>query len=189
MLHQILNASILIWSKYSIIHWFTNSYICKIKCCLIKVYKWFKELSRKQRERRWIGNFLLLQQIRGYNRLAQIHLRSYSGIKLLGLSPYYWKWISRGGYGQVYFEKVPQVISVVKMGLRITIVDNLISALALITIYMLRMPKLTPDLFSELQTNIVNPLAKPCWIQELKSMNFFLSPLLPPQSKLLSSLP
>ena len=98
-------------------------------------------------------------------------------------------WVPRGRYGQVYFEKVPQVISVVKMGLGITTVDNPISALALINNYMLRTPKLTPDLFSELQTNTVNPLAKPCAIQELKSMNFFPSSLIPPRFKLLASPP
>lgn len=70
---------------------------------------------------------------------------------MLGLFPHHWKGISRGEYGQIYFGKVPQVISVVKTGLRITTADKLISTLALIIIYMLRTPKLTPDLFSELQ--------------------------------------
>lgn len=104
----------------------------------------------------------------------------------MGLFPCYWKGNPRGVYGQVYFEKDPQVLSVVRRGLRITTVDNLISALPLITIYVLRIPKLN-SLNSK--PSIVNPLAKSCWRQYLKCTNFFPSPLLPPQFKLLSSLP
>lgn len=43
------------WGKHlsvvnTSIHGFTNSYMCKIKCCLIKVDKRLKEMNRKQGE-------------------------------------------------------------------------------------------------------------------------------------------
>jgi len=70
----------------------------------------------------------------------------------------------QGHYGQAYFEKALRVIEIVKTRLRITRVDNLLSALALITIYMLLTELQTSQTYCRplLQaSNQYNSIAKP----------------------------